>query len=379
MTTLCLNPDCPQPKNARKAFFCEACGQKLWLCDRYRPLKLIGRGGFGRTFLAVDEGQDSPQRCVIKQQLQERFEAADTTEQRFQEEAERLRELGNHPQIPKLLDYFEGISGQYLVQEYMPGPNLEQLLAQQGSFDEKQVRCLLTEILPVLQFVHSRQVIHRDIKPANLIALPQSSRWVLVDFGASKYASHDSLLERTGTVIGSAGYAAPEQALGKATFASDLYSLGVTCIRLLTGMHPFDLYSTSEDCWAWRTYIRAPVSLKLARILDQMLARGLRERYTSADAVLADLNWGPRLGNMASRKLPSFLRRPKQRPSSVTSSQAKGAWQLVRTITQPGGVVNSLAVSPNGRAIATGSTDHAVRLWDLANGELIHTFTQRWG
>ncbi|HEY9880092.1 MAG TPA: WD40 repeat domain-containing serine/threonine-protein kinase, partial [Leptolyngbyaceae cyanobacterium] len=217
------------------------------------------------------------------------------------------------------------------------------------------------------------------IKPANLIAQPQSSQWVLVDFGASKYTSHDSLLERTGTVIGSAGYAAPEQALGKATFASDLYSLGVTCIRLLTGMHPFDLYSTSEDRWAWRTYIHAPVSLKLARILDQMLARGLRERYTSADAVLADLNWVPRLGNVASKKLPSFLRRPKQRPSSVTSSQAKGAWQLVRTITQPGGVVNALAVSPNGRAIATGSTDHAVRLWDLANGELIHTFTQRWG
>ncbi|HEY9879594.1 MAG TPA: serine/threonine-protein kinase [Leptolyngbyaceae cyanobacterium] len=352
------------------------------LCDRYRPIKLIGQGGFGRTFLAVDEKTSPPQRCVIKQELRGSFSAADAGDKRFQEEAERLRELGEHPQIPKLLDYFEGISSQYLIQEYVPGPNLDQLLAQQVPFDEQRVRHLLSEILPVLQFVHSHQVIHRDIKPANLIVSPQFSQWVLVDFGASKHVNQVSLLEKTGTVIGSAGYAAPEQALGKATFASDLYSLGVTCIHALTGMHPFDLYSTSEDRWAWRTYVQAPVSLKLARILDQMLARGLRERYVTADAVLADLNWVPQLGNPPSKR-STFLRwpkkQPKQRPSPPAITPATGSWQLVRTINQPGGVVNSLAVSPNGRAIATGSTDHTVRLWDLSNGELVHTFTKRWG
>lgn len=359
--------------------FCGTCGQKLRLCDRYRPIRLIGQGGFGRTFLAADDDTDPSRLCVIKQLLRSGSSSAYTDDQRFQEEAKRLRELGHHPQIPQLFDYLEQADGQYLIQEYISGPNLEQLLSKQGPFDEKRVRHLLSEILPVLQFVHSCQIIHRDIKPANLIASLHSSQWMLVDFGASKHISQNSLLEKTGTVIGSAGYVAPEQALGKATFASDLYSLGITCIHLLTGVHPFDLYSTSEDRWTWRTYVHTPVSLKLARILDQMLARGLRERYAAADAVLADLNWLPQLGKATSGRFPSLLRRPKQRSSSLAVESAKGAWQLVRTINQPGGVVNALAVSPNGRAIATGSTDHTVRLWDLANGELIHTFTKRWG
>ncbi|MBD0334962.1 MAG: serine/threonine protein kinase [Cyanobacteria bacterium Co-bin13] len=377
MTALCLNPACPQPQNPDGHFFCQSCGQPLRLGQRYLALKLLGQGGFGRTFLAVNAGTGSSERCVIKQNWGRDRNSADSS-QRFRAEAERLRELGSHPQIPQLLGYFELESGQFLVQEYIPGPNLEDLLARQGAFDEQRLRRLLMEVLPVLEFIHGRQVIHRDIKPANLIAPAQPGPLALVDFGASKAVDAASGAKKTGTVIGSAGYVAPEQALGQATFASDLYSLGVTCIYLLTGLHPFDLYSISEDRWIWRTYVQSPVSLKLARTLDQMLARSLRQRYASADAVLADLTRLPQLGTLPGVGRLKRSRRARQAAQAADAPVTPG-WQRVRTITQPGGVVNGLAVSPNGRAIATGSSDQSVRLWDLSDGSLIRTFAKRLG
>ncbi|HEY9736859.1 MAG TPA: serine/threonine-protein kinase [Trichocoleus sp.] len=379
MTTLCLNPACSQPENADEQAVCQSCGQLLHLARRYRPIRLIGQGGFGRTFLAADESAQLPALCVIKQSWGRSGNAADLS-RRFWQEAERLKELGHHPQIPQLLDTFELENGQFLVQEYIPGPNLDQRLADQGPFGDDDIRRLLAEILPLLQLVHSRQIIHRDVKPANLIAPSQSAALVLVDFGAAKSLQADLSL-RTGTVIGSAGYAAPEQILGQATFASDLYSLGATCIHLLTGQHPFDLYSVSEDRWVWRTYLHESVSPKLARILDQMLSRGLRERYSSAEAVLADLNWASPLNKPAETsrfKLP-FSRLRTQRPAPVLPLEASTQWREVRRIQLPSGVANGLAVSPNGRAIASAASDQTVRLWDMADGSLIHTFARRLG
>ena len=100
----------------------------------------------------------------------------------------------------------------------------------------------------MLEFIHSKQVIHRDIKPENIIRRKKDNQLVLVDFGAAKYATM-SALERTGTIIGSGCYVAPEQSVGKATFASDIYSLGVTCIHLLTGVEPFNLCDVTEGEW----------------------------------------------------------------------------------------------------------------------------------
>lgn len=374
-TSLCLNPACPQPQNPSTEEICQSCGLPLRLGHRYRAQAVIGQGGFGRTFRAVDEGVSPPQLCVIKQNLLSQRLSVPQAEvaQRFRQEAERLAELGDHPQIPHLLDYFDLDIGQFLVQAFVPGRNLDQCLAEQGAFEEDQVRRLLGEVLPVLAFIHQRQVIHRDIKPANLIR-PDRRDGVdppimLVDFGASKYASDPAVLEKTGTVIGSAGYAAPEQALGKAVYASDLYSLGVTCIHLLTGQHPFDLYSVSEDRWVWRPYVQSPVSLKLARILDRMLARGLRERYPSAEAVLAEVR--PLLG----AGLATDLRR---QGGGVRAQPPPIPWTCVQVLNSKG-VVNALAISPNGRGLATGGADSTVRLWDAQHGDLIRTFTKRFG
>ena len=289
--TQCLNPDCLK-LNPPDTIFCQYCGEKLVLAERYCPIKIIGQGGFGRTFQAVDKYKPSKPFCVIKQffpQAQGTKTLAKAAEL-FAQEAERLDGLGRHPQIPELLAYFTQDNRQYLVQEFIDGQNLQQELEESGAFDESQILELLKSLLPVLEFIHSNQVIHRDIKPENIIrkSSPLGKRGdiVLVDFGAAKYATMTALAV-TGTVIGSAGYVAPEQAVGKATFSSDIYSLGVTCIHLLTGVEPFDLFDVSESDWVWRDYLKSSVSDELGEILDKMIVGATKKRFKNVGEILS--------------------------------------------------------------------------------------------
>ncbi|NCT45938.1 MAG: protein kinase [Microcystis aeruginosa G11-09] len=289
--SLCLNPDCSH-KNTPTDKFCHKCGSQLLLRERYRALKLIGQGGFGKTFQAIDEDKPSKPYCVIKQF----FPSAQGTgtlqkaAELFKEEAIRLDSLGRYPQIPELYAYFTSNDGrQYLVQEYIEGQNLEQELKQEGVFNEAKIKHLLSEILPILEFIHSKQVIHRDIKPENIIRRKSDNKLILVDFGAAKFVSP---LNRsmTGTIIGSAEYVAPEQGNGKAVNASDLYSLGVTGIYLLTGISPFDLFDGGEHQWVWRQWlVNNPVSNELGNILDKLIEFGTKKRYQSASEVLSAL------------------------------------------------------------------------------------------
>lgn len=289
--TSCLNPDCPKPQNPAANKFCQYCGTKLLLRDRYRAIKLIGQGGFGRTFLAVDQDKPGQPPCVIKQfyPQSQGTNSVQKAAMLFAGEAVRLDELGKHPQVPALLAHLEQDSRLYIVQEFIDGQNLAQELAETDVFAESQILAILSDLLKVLEFIHGKQVIHRDIKPENIIRRRSDRLLVLVDFGAAKYATGTSLMN-TGTTIGSAGYAAPEQSFGKATFASDIYSLGVTCIHLLTQMQPFDLYDAMESSFAWRDYLlNNPVSDQLASILDKMIQNTLKQRYQSATEVLQDL------------------------------------------------------------------------------------------
>ncbi|MBD2678053.1 MULTISPECIES: serine/threonine-protein kinase [Nostoc] len=287
----CLNPRCPKPENSGNVNFCLTCGSKLLLKERYRAIKPIGQGGFGRTFLAVDEDKPSKPRCVIKQ-FYPQAQGTNTVQKAvelFNQEAVQLDELGKHPQIPELLAYFTQEDRQYLVQEFIDGQNLAQELAHKGAFSEAQIWQLLNDLLPVLQFCHARQVIHRDIKPENIILRSADGKLVLVDFGASKSAT-GTALNRTGTSIGSPEYVAPEQMRGRAIFASDIYSLGATCINLLTRRSPFDSYDTNNDTWIWQKYLKVPVSNPLSRILNKMLESIPMRRYQTVDDVLKDLN-----------------------------------------------------------------------------------------
>jgi serine/threonine protein kinase len=312
----CLNPNCQKPSsNPAGAKFCLNCGASLLLGDRYRPTKSIAREGFGIALLAEDEFKPSKPPCVIKQFFPLEHNNAPKAVELFRQEAVRLEQLGKHPQIPELLAHFEQADQLYIVQEFIDGKNLAQELAQTGAFREHQIRSLLQDLLSVLQFIHNGQVIHRDIKPDNIIRRDSDGKLVLVDFGAAKYVAA-AAFPQTGTTIGSAGYAAPEQTVGKSVFASDIYSLGVTCIHLLTGIEPFDLYDASESKFVWKNYlINNPVSEELALILNKMIELPLNKRYKSADEVLQDLN-----GTIGKQPIPLLQLNPPQPLSNPISN-----------------------------------------------------------
>ncbi|MFB2878825.1 protein kinase domain-containing protein [Floridanema aerugineum] len=288
----CLTPGCFSPVNPDNAKFCLSCGSLLTLKDRYRPMQLIGKGGFGKTFLAIDEGTADKVRCVVKQlYLQSKNTlVVNKATQLFRQEAQRLAELGKHPQIPSLLAHFEQQKQLYLVQEFIPGQTLEKELQEKGVFNESQIWELLKDLVPVLKFVHDRHVIHRDIKPANIIRRQTDGKLFLIDFGVAKLIT-DSGLFRTGTAVGTAEYVAPEQMKGKALPASDLYSLGVTCIYLLTGVSPFDLTDIANNTWVWRDFLPkgSSVSDRLTKILDKLIKPAVSQRYQSVGDVLLAL------------------------------------------------------------------------------------------
>jgi formylglycine-generating enzyme required for sulfatase activity len=274
---LCLACD---RANSITTKFCTQCGAKLKIQERYRALKVIGQGGFGKTFLAQDESKPSQPRCVIKQFIYDDPATLREAQRLFEQEAVRLDDLGKHPQIPELLAHCEQEGRQYLVQEFIDGENLLQELNRAGRFSEAKIKDLLLDLLPVLQFIHAGQVIHRDIKPENIIRRRSDGRLVIVDFGAAKMASQTAL-QKTGTTIGSAGYAAPEQAFGKALFASDIYSLGVSCLHLLTNVNPLTMYDPVEG-FAWRDFlVNQKVSNELGQILDKMTQPSVKQRYQS--------------------------------------------------------------------------------------------------
>jgi len=303
----CLNPDC-LAVNLEQHKFCQQCGKPLLLKDRYQALKLIGQGGFGKTFLAIDHDKPSKPRCVIKQcfpQL-EGSQGLVKAEDLFAQEAQRLEELGHHGQIPALMAYFTLEGRQYLVQEYVEGQNLEQELQQVGIFDQVKVKQLLTDLLPVLAFIHRIPVIHRDIKPENIIRRKADQKLVLVDFGAAKRVTPTNR-SVTGTIIGSAEYVAPEQINGKAVAASDLYSLGVTCLYLLTGISPFQLFDSGEFEWVWRDYlVDNPVDDKLGNILDKLVVPGTKKRYQTVEEIYHDLQYKQNTQNsLIEKKVPT--------------------------------------------------------------------------
>ncbi|MCT7982813.1 serine/threonine-protein kinase [Laspinema sp. A4] len=302
----CVIPGCVQPENPESAKTCQSCGSKLILKARYRPIQALGQGGFGRTFLAVDEDIPSKPRCVVKQLFFQKGETQHIHKVKdlFYHEAVRLDDLGHHPQIPSLLAHFEQNQRLYLVQEFIEGPTLSSELKQKGAYQEAEIRALLNDLLPVLTFIHDRQIVHRDIKPANIIRRigsdrpsfqeQQAGQSVLIDFGIAKLLSATGMMQ-TGTIIGSPEYMAPEQNRGKVVPATDLYSLGVTCLHLLTGMSPTHLYDANQDRWRWRDFVRTDklVSADLGRILDKMVENALTKRYQSAVEVLRDLNPTP--------------------------------------------------------------------------------------
>jgi len=293
----CFNADCQKPENPPQTNFCLHCGSKLLLSNLFRAVKPLGQGGFGRTFRAVNQGRFN-EPCVIKQlspppEVQKQPAILAEYIRLFNQEAQRLYELGKHPQIPELVSYFEQDKQLYLVQEFIDGQNLVEEL-QQGTKTEAQVREILTELLPILQFIHENGVIHRDIKPDNIMRR-RDGKLILIDFGVAKEFVPNATV-KSGTSLGTPGYAPMEQMRGKVVPATDIYSLGVTCICLLTGIFADqnidDLFDAIECECLWRKRLPSGVKVnqQLGQLLDKMLAEMVKDRYKSAAEVLADLS-----------------------------------------------------------------------------------------
>lgn len=272
----------------------QMCGSKRLFRERYEILRILGRGGFGVTFLAKNAVLPGKPLCVIKQLCPQatNLKSWKRAYERFEKEAKTLSQLGSHSQIPMLLDYFEANEEFYLVQEYVCGCNLSQQIKRTGLKSETAVKQFLRELLPVLQYVHNNHVIHRDIKPHNILQCEEDGRLVLIDFGAVKeeLASACTPMDKMPNTnfVGTIGFAPPEQLALRPVYASDIYAVGVTCLYLLTGKLPMEFESdvtTGEICWQKEV----EVSGYFAQILNKMLKISLEERYKSANEVIWDL------------------------------------------------------------------------------------------
>ncbi|MGK7872562.1 MAG: GUN4 domain-containing protein [Xenococcaceae cyanobacterium] len=294
----CLNPDCPKPQNPNQGRFCLTCGSPLLLIERYRAIQPIGKGGFARTFLGVDEHMPSQPCCAIKQLYVQHQNPGIVKKavELFNQEAVRLDDLGKHPQIPKFLGHFEQNGQLYLVQEFIEGQTLAQEIWKKGTDPEAQIWQILRDLLPVLQFIHEHQVIHRDIKPDNIIRHQSDSKLVLIDFGVARLFTNTAMMGGA-TIVGTPEYMAPEQTRGKVLPASDLYSLGVTCIRLLTGVPTLEMFDFVNEQWRWRDYLPPGirVSSQLGKILERLVQPSLRQRYQSAAEVLKAIDTASKL------------------------------------------------------------------------------------
>ena len=297
----CLNPDCLKPINPEGQNYCHTCGSPLvkLLRSRFRVIRVLSdEGGFCRTYLAEDIDKLN-ERCVIKQfapKVQGTW-AFKKAMELFQQEAQRLQDLGEHPQIPTLIAYFEQDQNMYLVEQFIDGQNLYKELKNQGRYNAQEIRKLLLGILPILKYIHEHDVIHRDIKPQNIIRRKTDGRLSLIDFGSSKQLSA-KVQTKVGTAIGSHGYSPLEQIKeGKATPASDLFSLGVTCFHLLTDLSPSTLWMENGYGWVnnWREYVLQVAgndviqSPNLVKILDKLLQKDENQRYQRVDEVIKDL------------------------------------------------------------------------------------------
>lgn len=261
------------------------------LGSRYQVLEYIAEGGFGRTYLAQDTQLPGKDLCIVKQ-LAPSFNAPKLLEiarRLFKSEAAALHNLGNHPQIPKLLAYFEEAEKFYLVQQYIAGQTLDKEINPAQVWSTERVIELLQDCLNILRFIHNRGVIHRDLKPANLIRRDSDRKIVLVDFGSVKniLQGQSSIAELT-VSVGTQGYMPIEQARGKPRASSDLYALGMIAIQALTGVKPLDLEEDENGEIMWSHLI--DTKPELIKILTNMTRYNYKERYSSAQSVLDDLN-----------------------------------------------------------------------------------------
>src|SRR4028118_1377925 len=261
--------------------------------SRYQLQQQLGNNAGRQTWLAADIGT-SPAELVIVKLLAFNPQMQWDEFKLFEREAQVLKQL-NHPRIPRYRDYFSmdketgaGLCWFGLVQQYIPGASLRQLLDEGKRFTETQVQKIATDVLEILIYLHELEpsVLHRDIKPSNLI-FTEDEKVYLVDFGA---VQNQAVTEGvTFTVVGTTGYAPLEQFWGKTVPASDLYALGATLIHLLTGTAPADL---PQQDLRIQFSERVSINPNFTRWIEALTAPSLNQRFSTAPEALEALETG---------------------------------------------------------------------------------------
>ena len=324
------------------------------LGNRYQIVRELGRGGFGRSYLAIDLNKFN-EKCVLKEfapQVQGQA-ALVKAKELFEREAGVLYKL-KHPQIPAFRELLPvdngGSKSLLLVQDYIEGETyldrLNQRLKQHKFFSEEEIVKLFYSLLPILDYIHRVGVIHRDISPDNIIYRYSDSLPVLIDFGCVKEVAATVTSQynnvKIATRIGKQGYAPEEQMMrGKVSPSSDLYAIAATALTLLTGKDASKIYSPAEARWEWRKHVR--LTPEFSAILDRLLQHNPQNRYQSAAEFLADL---PPLTNYHTA------------PSSVPTVITTNSIPTTRTnISQ----LKTLEISPRNGSVSTLTTELPTR------------------
>src|SRR3954454_19282655 len=258
--------------------------------ERYSGAELIARGAMGDIYCATDSVLG---RVVALKLLAEPYVDDDSVQRRFSREARAAARLSSDPNIVTIYDVGESAGHPYIVMEYMSGGSLEKRLRTSGIPTPAVALAWLAQAAQALDHAHAQGVVHRDVKPGNLLLDAQDQVHV-ADFGIASAAGMATLTS-AGTVLGTAGYIAPEQASGvRATPASDRYGLAAVAFELLTGVRPFESESPTAEAAA---HVSAPIPLasrhglpgSFDAVFRRALAKRPEDRYASCAEFVAAL------------------------------------------------------------------------------------------
>jgi WD40 repeat protein/predicted Ser/Thr protein kinase len=352
-------------------------GTKLF-GGKYSVGKVLGQGGFGITYMGADNLLSRP--VAIKELFPEGCQRNGTTvqptritpsdfasmKQRFLDEARLLASL-NHPGIVKVYDFFEENNTAYMVMEYLRGKSLAKLVEERGgALSEQEAVGYILKVCEALEVVHKAGYLHRDIKPENIIVCGDG-RVVLVDFGAAR----SFMAGRTGrmTVLLTPGFAPLEQYAEQAKRGAytDIYALGATLYYLLTGQVPVsaaDRFSGVELRSVRE--INGRVSRQVEEAVMKAMAMRVEERPQSVEEFVRLLT-SPSVGVATSSVGVSAA------PKVSVPSVVKGVWREVATLRGHGNWVNSVSFSPDGKFLASGSSDETVKVWAVGSWQEVAT------
>ena len=268
------------------------------LGDNYQLEKKLYEKDIETVYLAKSKDSSVSTKYLIQQftpQYSSEIQLA-AAQDLFYREAARLKNLGDHPQLPLVYDYFVSQGQFFFIQEFILGQSFQEELSQAEPYSQTKAIEFLDDILPVLQFIHDNNFIHRDIKPSHLIRNSLNQKLYLTNFPSIQEKINPQNLDITGQFIpcltvGTKGYIAREQSLGKAQFCSDFYALGIVVIQALTQAKLTQLQYDDNDNLVWHHLLpdSSNFNPQFLDIIDSMVCCNYRQRYQSAIAIITSL------------------------------------------------------------------------------------------